>query len=144
MYVCMSGIIRRMVVRAPFGNCETRCMCSETKCNSYKHGLLRYTGGSDPAKCVLRINSKPSVRYLRLLLLALVSLDDEQAACTDTETGKTPTVDRGPGEYSSIASSIRTGTRVPWYASTPLYECLAGTQPALYPLPPSSRRLPCL
>ena len=63
LYVCMSGIIRRMVVHAPFGNGETRCLCSETKCNSYKHGLFRYTGGSDPATCVLRIYSKPSVRY---------------------------------------------------------------------------------
>ena len=57
---------------------------------------------------------------------------------------KTPTVDRGPGEYSSIATSIR--TRVPWYASTPEYEYSrpVPSVPALYPLPPSSRRLPCL
>ena len=41
-----------------------------------------------------------------LLLLALVSLYDKQAACTDTETEKRPTVARGPGEYSSMATSV--------------------------------------
>ncbi len=86
----------------------------------------------------MRIYSKPSVRYCCWLWFHLAT---KQAACTDTERGKTPTVCRGPGEYLGNSTRVLKSTRVPWYRVRAIHVYVplvpAGTQPSR-PLPSST------
>ena len=101
MYVVCLKLVQSMVVRVPFGNCETRCVVRKP---SVKATRMVCFGTLVEVTPMIRQNVVCTFIATQVCVtveLALVSHNDKQAACTDTETEKrkTPTVDRrGPGE----------------------------------------------
>jgi hypothetical protein len=120
LFVCLSGIIRSMGIRVPLDNCETHCVCSETKCITCKQVCF-----GNPVKVIWQ---NVSCAFIGSQVCVTV---------VGLTTNKQPVQIRKEGKRQPLIV-VLDGTMVQ-VPGKPV-----PSVPALYPLPPSSRRLPCL